>query len=145
MLSLVAEELFIAAPSVVLLVTFDVMVVSDVYNKVLVSSGDLGISVVIESLVDISEVKDAASDVAILSAVGVSLIIFVAVLDVLVELSGSVYVLLSLTLSVTTLEDTSGGVVSILVEKTLVEEVSILLCVVSKEVTVLTCFVSMDD
>jgi hypothetical protein len=29
-LSLVAEELFISAPSVVLLVTFDVMVVSDV-------------------------------------------------------------------------------------------------------------------
>lgn len=145
MLSLVAKELFIAAPSVVLLVTFDVMVVSDVYNKVLVSSGDLGISVVIDSLVDISDVKDAASDVAILSAVGVSPIIFVAVLDVLVELSGSVYVLLSLTLSVTTLEDTSGGVVSILVEKTLVEEVSILTCVVSKEVTVLTFFVTMDD
>jgi hypothetical protein len=50
--------------------------------------------------VDISDVKDAASDVAILSVVGVSLIIFVAVLDVLVELSGSMYVLLSLTLSV---------------------------------------------
>ena len=112
---------------------------------VLVSSGDLGISVVIDSLVDISDVKDAASDVAILSVVGVSLIIFVAVLDVLVELSGSMYVLLSLTLSVTTLEDTSGGVVSILVEKTLVEEVSILSCVVSKEVTVLTFFVTMDD
>lgn len=112
---------------------------------VLVSSGDLGISVVIDSLVDISDVKDAASDVAILSVVGVSLIIFVAVLDVLVELSGSMYVLLSLTLSVTTFEDTSGGVVSILVEKTLVEEVSILSCVVSKEVTVLTFFVAMDD
>jgi hypothetical protein len=48
-------------------------------------------------------------------------------------------------MNVTTLEDTSGGVVSILVEKTLVEEVSILSCVVSKEVTVLTFFVTMDD
>lgn len=145
MLSLLAEELFIAAPSVVLLVTFDVMVVSDAYNMVLVSLCDLGISVVNESLVDVSDIKDAASDVAIVSVVGGSLIISVAVLDVLVELSGSVYVLLLLTLSVTTLEDTSGSVVSILVEKTLVEEVSILTCVVSKEVTVLTFFVTMDD
>lgn len=145
MLSLLAEELFIAAPSVVLLVTFDVMVVSDAYNMVLVSLGDLGISVVNESLVDVSDIKDGASDVAIVSVVGRSLIISVAVLDVLVELSGSVYVLLLLTLSVTTLEDTSGSVVSILVEKTLVEEVSILTCVVSKEVTVLTFFVTMDD
>ena len=142
---MLAEELFIAAPSVVLLVTFDVMVVSDAYNMVLVSLGDLGISVVNESLVDVSDIKDGASDVAIVSVVGRSLIISVAVLDVLVELSGSVYVLLLLTLSVTTLEYTSGSVVSILVEKILVEEVSILTCVVSKEVTVLTFFVTMDD